>query len=88
MAPTAAVRVVKPATAAVATPLATVPRALSMPPDFCTPPSTPAAMESPKAAPACAPAPPNSPHILLANPSMDGMSVMHAEPTLVAIPSS
>ena len=52
---------------------------------------TPEVIESPNDFPALEPVSPNSEQILPAKPSMDGMSVMHAEPTLVAplaIPSS
>ena len=88
MAVTAPVSAVIPAAATAPTPLATVPRPDSRPLDRLTPPSIPAVIVLPKAFPAFEPALPNSPQILPAKPSMDGMSVMHAEPTLVAIQSS
>ena len=77
-----------PAAATVPTPLATVPSPLSSPPERLTPPSTPEVIESPNDFPALEPVSPNSEQTAPAKPFMDGMSVMHAEPTLVAIPSS
>ena len=67
------VSAVNPATAAVATPLATVPSPVRMPEDFLAPPSMPTVMESPKALPAALPWLPNSLPILLAKPSIDGI---------------
>ena len=45
-------------------------------------------MAPPNDLPAFEPVLPNSEQIFPANPSMDGMSVMHAEPTLVVTMSS
>ena len=86
MAPTAAVSAENPATAPFATVDATPPSLLSSPSLLLVPPSTPDDMPSPNSLPALAPVLPNSEHISLAKPFMDGISVMHAEPTLVAIP--